>query len=118
MTETEGDRSPRREMGGTRRDVLPPGAESVLPAASGGQRAASTPVRAPRPRAGGTDGEPPLTLTADEGTNTLIAVGEPRRLAQLAELIRVLDVRQPQVMIELLVVNLTEWDRVDRGVEL
>jgi type II secretory pathway component GspD/PulD (secretin) len=59
-----------------------------------------------------------LTMTADEGTNTLIAVGEPRLLGQLDDLIRRLDVRQPQVMIEVMVVNLSEADTLDLGVEL
>lgn len=66
----------------------------------------------------GTSAPPSLTLTADEGTNTLIAVGEPRKLAQLEELLRTLDVRQPQVMIEVLVVSLSDGDTLDLGVEL
>lgn len=57
-------------------------------------------------------------MTADEGTNTLIAIGDPRRLTQLEQLIRTLDVRQPQVMIELLVVTLTDAQTLDLGVEL
>lgn len=61
---------------------------------------------------------PSLTLTADEGTNTLIAVGEPRLIEQLDDLIRRLDVRQPQVMLEVMVVSLSEADTLDLGVEL
>ena len=57
-------------------------------------------------------------LTADEGTNTLIATGDARRLAQLEQLIGQLDVRQPQVMIEAMVVSLTEGQTLDLGVEL
>lgn len=60
----------------------------------------------------------PLTLAADEGTNILIAVGEPRLLAQLSDLIRRLDVRQPQVMLEVMMVNLSESDTLDLGAEL
>ena len=59
-----------------------------------------------------------LLLTQDEGTNTLIAVGEPRLLAQLENLIRVLDVRQPQVMVEVIIVSLSEDDTLDLGAEL
>ena len=59
-----------------------------------------------------------LELTADEGTNTLIAIGDPRVLEQLAELIKQLDVRQPQVKIEVLVVGLTDAQTIDLGVEL
>jgi general secretion pathway protein D len=59
-----------------------------------------------------------LELTADEGTNTLIAIGEPRLLEQLEQLIAQLDRRQPQVKIEVLVVGLTDADTLDLGVEL
>ncbi len=69
---------------------------------------------APRPRAG----EPPLVLTSDEGTNTLIAVGEPRLLAQVESLLRTLDVRQSQVMLEVLMVTLTDSEALDLGVEI
>jgi type II secretory pathway component GspD/PulD (secretin) len=69
-------------------------------------------------RIGVATGQPALMLTADEGTNTLIAVGDPRLLSQLEELIRTLDVRQPQVMIEVLVVSLSDAQTLDLGVEL
>ncbi len=59
-----------------------------------------------------------LTLTVDEGTNTIIAIGDARRLVRLDELIRVLDVRRPQVMLEVLIVSLSEGDTLDLGVEL
>ncbi|MHC4414378.1 MAG: secretin N-terminal domain-containing protein [Planctomycetota bacterium] len=103
----------------TEREVLPPGAEPVLPPAArpepdrDQQRS-----RYPAGFTGGKDEEVPLTLTADQGTNTLIAVGEARRLNQVAELIRTLDVRQPQVMLEVLATILTEGDTFDLGVEL
>ncbi|MCC6678248.1 MAG: hypothetical protein IT436_13995 [Phycisphaerales bacterium] len=60
----------------------------------------------------------PLVLTADEGTNTLIAVGEPRLLSQVESLLKTLDVRQPQVMLEVLMVTLTDGQTLDLGVEL
>lgn len=63
-------------------------------------------------------GDRPLVLTSDEGTNTLIAVGEPRLLSQVEVLLRTLDVRQPQVMLEVLMVTLTEGQTLDLGVEL
>ncbi|MBI4881743.1 MAG: hypothetical protein HY812_19095, partial [Planctomycetes bacterium] len=67
----------------------------------------------------GDSGEgPPLTLAADEGTNTLLAVGEPRFLTQLADLVLQLDVRQPQVMLEVMVVSMTTGETTDLGVEL
>jgi type II secretory pathway component GspD/PulD (secretin) len=66
-------------------------------------------------RTGGISG---LSLTADEGTNTLIAIAEPRMLAQLELLIKQLDVRQPQVMLEVYLVSLSEQDAMNLGVEL
>lgn len=59
-----------------------------------------------------------LSLTADEATNTLIAVGEPRLLRQLEMILRTLDVRQPQVMVEVLLVSLSDSDALQLGVEL
>jgi len=61
---------------------------------------------------------PGLSLTADAGTNTLIAIAEPRMLAQLELLIKQLDVRQPQVMLEVFLVSLSEQDAMSLGVEL
>ena len=49
-----------------------------------------------------------LQLTADEISNTVIAIGDSRRLGQLEHLIKTLDRRQPQVMIEVLVISLNE----------
>lgn len=63
-----------------------------------------------------TSGE--LTLTADSQTNTLIAIGPPRLIEQVAVLLDDLDVRQPQVMIEAMVLSLNEGDTFDLGVEL
>lgn len=59
-----------------------------------------------------------LTLTSDEATNMLIAIGEPRVLAQLEMLLPALDVRQPQVMIEAMLVSLTDAQSMALGVEL
>ncbi len=57
-------------------------------------------------------------LTADEGTNTLIVIAEPRVLAQVEELLATLDVRQPQVMIEVAMISLTDGQSRALGVEL
>lgn len=59
-----------------------------------------------------------LSITADDGTNMLIAIAEPRLLAQLELLIRQLDVRQPQVMLEVYLVSLSEQDAMNLGIEL
>ncbi len=57
-------------------------------------------------------------LTADEGTNSIIAVAEPPVLARIESLLRTLDVRQPQVMIEVLMASLSEGQSLALGVEL
>ncbi|MBX3405115.1 MAG: hypothetical protein KF699_17030, partial [Phycisphaeraceae bacterium] len=59
-----------------------------------------------------------LTLTADEATNTLIAIGEPHALARLEALLPTLDVRQAQVMIEAVLVSLSDSQTMQLGVEL
>lgn len=69
-------------------------------------------VRAPRGAVA------PLSLTADDATNTLIAVGEPRLLSQVENLVKTLDVRQPQVMLEVTLLSLTESEALSLGVEL
>lgn len=113
--------SPRSAIDGTRREVLPSGTEPVLrmpPDTGGDARRKEQSGDSARIRRAGR-GEPlPLTLTADRDTNTLIAIGEARLLAQLEKIIERLDVRQPQVLLEVLVISLNEGDTLDLGVEL
>jgi general secretion pathway protein D len=107
-------------------EVIPMPPAPAQPADEGASASRRQPGGEPRPSPGrsGARGEgpaladPPLVLTSDEGTNTLIAVGEPRLLAQVESLLEALDVRQPQVMLEVLMVTLTESQSRDLGVEL
>jgi general secretion pathway protein D len=59
-----------------------------------------------------------VILTADKATNRLIAMGNARVLEQLATLIAELDVRHPQVLVEALVVILTDDQTRSLGVEM
>jgi general secretion pathway protein D len=59
-----------------------------------------------------------LSLTADEATNAIIAIGDARMLEQLEALLRSLDVRQPQVVLEVILVTLSERDSLTLGLEL
>lgn len=59
-----------------------------------------------------------LSLTLDPTTNTLIAIGAPRVLDQLETLIESLDVRQPQVRLEVVMVSLSDSDSLDFAVQL
>ena len=110
----------------TTRDVLPAGARSVLGpdapsptgAASGDRRGAVRPPAASASAAGAVRQPGSLSITADPATNILIASGEPRLLAQLESLLKTLDVRQPQVMLEVLVLSLSDTDTLDLGVEI
>lgn len=124
----------------TVRDVLPAGATPLVEdaplaasgaAASGvastsrGRRAGSAGAGGSASGGGGASGGGAgggsgggLSITADKATNTLIASGEPRLLAQLESLLKTLDVRQPQVMLEVLVLSLNDSDTLDLGVEL
>ena len=84
-----------------------------------------TPPSEAPPRAGGTGGRPAqlangseVTLSMDPGTNRILAVGAPRVLDELARLIEALDVRLPQVLVEVLVVSLTSSETRDLAVEL
>ncbi|MCA9304929.1 MAG: secretin N-terminal domain-containing protein [Phycisphaerales bacterium] len=61
---------------------------------------------------------PALSLTADEQTNAILATGDPLLIAQLESMIALLDKRQPQVMLDVFLVSLSEGDAFDLGVEL
>lgn len=100
------------DVAGSTRGTAPSG--SVAGGTSTGTRGSSDPRR----RGALEDETPELVLTVDEGTNTLIAVGEPRLLAQIESLLPTIDVRQPQVMLEVLLVTLSEAQTLDLGVEL
>ncbi len=78
-----------------------------------------TPTRRSEPAALATRrNEPTTQITADEGTNTIIVVAEPRVLAQVETLLTTLDVRQPQVMIEVAMISLSDGQSRALGVEL
>ncbi len=83
-------------------------------AASG---ASSTPA-APGSGAAMTIRSAALTITPDEGTNSIIVVASTRMLARIESLLASIDIRQSQVMIEALVVGLTDDQAIDLGVEL
>jgi general secretion pathway protein D len=59
-----------------------------------------------------------LTITTDEGTNSLIVSAEPRTIARIESLLKSIDVRQSQVEIKALVLSITDDQSLDLGVEL
>ncbi len=58
------------------------------------------------------------TLVSDRASNSLIAVAMPAEHARLDSLIERLDVRQAQVMLEVLMVSLSDDQSLDLGVEI
>lgn len=59
-----------------------------------------------------------LELAVDSEMNTIIATGSLRRIEQLESIIQQLDVRQPQVQLEVVMLSLSESQTRDFGVEL
>ena len=120
--ESEAISSNPSPAGATTRTETPrvvPGSPQSHPSASSPDSSSRMPDQAPSPRRTPADGDrPALTLTADETTSTIIAMGEPRLLEQVERLIHEMDVRQPQVMVEILIVSLSESQTLDLGVEL
>ncbi|MEW5748972.1 MAG: secretin N-terminal domain-containing protein [Candidatus Thermoplasmatota archaeon] len=59
-----------------------------------------------------------VTLAQDAGTNRILAIGPPRLLDELGRLVASLDVEHPQVLVEALVVTLTDSQARDLAVSL
>lgn len=59
-----------------------------------------------------------VSLVADGATSRILAIGPPGVLDRVQELVRELDVRQPQVMLDVTMVSLSEGQTFDLGVEL
>jgi type II secretory pathway component GspD/PulD (secretin) len=90
----------------------PPGIESLSvgpPAATQETPGGATALRADRGK---------LLVSADEATNTLFATGDASLIDKIDELITTLDVMPSQVMLEVLILNLSDSDVLDLGVEL
>ncbi|MBL8990091.1 MAG: hypothetical protein JNJ48_00770, partial [Phycisphaerae bacterium] len=99
----------------------PPGASPLVQpggTASGTDAGAGRADAGVAARGSRSDRAPQVSITADEGTSTIVAVGEARALSQLESLIRTLDVRQPQVMLDVFMVSLTDNETLSLGVEL
>lgn len=61
---------------------------------------------------------PDLVLAVDPELNAIIAVGPPHLLDEVGSLVQRLDQRQPQVLLEVMLVSLSEGQSKDLGVEL
>lgn len=63
-------------------------------------------------------GDNPVVLASDVVTNSLIAIGDPKALDQVAGLLKHLDQRQPQVDIEIIMVSVSSSQNRSLGFEL
>jgi len=59
-----------------------------------------------------------LRFASDQMTNSIVVVGDPRLVAAAGELIGKIDIQEPQVLLEVLIVSLTESESLRLGVEL
>ncbi len=89
---------------------------TVAPAVEQGPTGPIRPAQSSLPSPMDEEGE--LVLAVDEATNRLLALGPPRMLEQIEALLLELDVREPQVLIEAMVVSMTESDTREFGAEL
>lgn len=88
-------------------------------APSPGSQGPTAPIPDPRASAvGAVRQSDAVTLAADEATNRILAFGEATVLDGLARLIEQIDVREAQVLVEAMVLSLSESDSVQLGVEL
>jgi type II secretory pathway component GspD/PulD (secretin) len=97
----------------------PPGSENRGDAGAGGSgRVGAQGGTSGKGRTSDAENEHGVSLSADAGTNSLIAVGDIHVLDQIEKLLQTLDVRQPQVMLEALVLALTDSQARELGVEM
>lgn len=92
---------------------------SPLPQAPAGE-GAPVATSIPEARTGGRpeEGESDLALAKDPQTNRILAIGPPRLLDQLGRLIEDLDVQHPQVLVEAMIVTLSDTQTRNLAVEL
>ncbi len=93
------------QSGSSQNNALPPVA---IQGSTAGQPAAATPVVAASSGSGmnGFGGRGPVVVTRYEGTNALIVAANPEVQRTLGELIRQLDTRPEQVLVEAIVVEI------------
>jgi type II secretory pathway component GspD/PulD (secretin) len=101
--------------------MTPPGTSPIAPGnngASGQMAAMATPRSEAAPVVVSGGGENPVVLASDVVTNSLIAIGDPKMLDQVAGLLLHLDQRQPQVEIEVIMVSVSASQNRSLGFEL
>jgi len=74
------------------------------------------PPQPPPGQPGGPANLPDLTITSDKATNSLIVFGEPEMIHSLELMLVELDVRRPQVFVEVLIMEMTLEKSLQLGV--
>lgn len=92
------------------------GKDGVGPESSGGMGQAAHDLQGGYAAVRESDSD--LEFAVDEEMNVIVATGSPMRIAQVEQLIGKLDVRQPQVQLEVILLSLSESETRDLGVEL
>ena len=87
----------------------------ALKSGSGAGAAAKAPVRAPVQRGGGQN--PLLNIQADESSNALVITAPPGLYRSLEAVIRQLDVRRAQVMVEAIIAEVSSEREAQLGVQ-
>ncbi len=100
-------------------DIAPPvkrGAVSVLPLRFADGEGLNTLIQSLLPTYT-IDGEPAPTVAYDEGSNTLVISASPEVQTNLEQIIRRLDQRRPQVLVEAIIVEISDTAAEELGVQ-
>lgn len=87
-----------------------------VPAEEGGPAGAA--ADPPHAAVQSSEGGGQVVISADETTGRILAYGEPFLLDEIGRLIEELDQRHPQILVQALIVSLTESQTLDLGAEL
>lgn len=97
-------------------DLLGSGSELALGDGDQDTDAAEPEIRSSTQQATALSGGP--TISIDEATNSILVIGTPAQIASVRDLADQLDTPISQVMLELLLVSLTDSETLDLGIEL
>ncbi|MGI5310171.1 type II secretion system secretin GspD [Rheinheimera sp. WS51] len=94
--------------------VLKGVSESIVAEVEGGQSAAGGPAGARRSANSGTRS---ISIEAHNDSNSLVITAQPDMMRSLEEVLRQLDIRRAQVLVEAIIVEVFEGDGTDLGVQ-
>lgn len=68
-------------------------------------------------KSGGSSNSSELSIESHEATNSIIVSAQPALMSSLSSIIRQLDIRRAQVLVEAIIVEVSEGDGIDLGVQ-